>query len=61
MGRLGTAVEVADVIVFIASSSAHWINGRNIAVDGLEQPYAPIGRRPFSQASPKTAVIGSSI
>jgi 3-oxoacyl-[acyl-carrier protein] reductase len=47
MGRLGTAEEVADVIVFIASSRAHWINGRNIAVDGLEQPYAPIGRRPF--------------
>jgi len=47
MGRLGTAEEVADVIVFIASSRAHWINGRNIAVDGLEQPYAPTGRRPF--------------
>ena len=47
MGRLGTAKEVADVIVFIASSRAHWINGRNIAVDGLEQPYAPVGRRPF--------------
>jgi 3-oxoacyl-[acyl-carrier protein] reductase len=47
MGRLGTAEEVADVIVFIASSRAHWINGRNIAVDGLEQPYAPIARRPF--------------
>jgi NAD(P)-dependent dehydrogenase (short-subunit alcohol dehydrogenase family) len=42
-----TAEEVADVTVFIASSRAHWINGRNIAVDGLEQPYAPIGRRPF--------------
>jgi 3-oxoacyl-[acyl-carrier protein] reductase len=47
MGRLGTAEEVADVIVFIASSRAHWINGRNISVDGLEQPYAPVGRRPF--------------
>jgi NAD(P)-dependent dehydrogenase (short-subunit alcohol dehydrogenase family) len=47
MGRLGTAEEVADVIVFTTSSRAHWINGRNIAVDGLEQPYAPIGRRPF--------------
>ncbi len=46
MGRLGTVAEVADVIVFIASPRAHWINGRNIAVDGLEQPYAPIGRRP---------------
>ncbi len=47
MGRLGTADEVADVIVFAASPRAHWINGRNIAVDGLEQPHAPLGRRPF--------------
>jgi NAD(P)-dependent dehydrogenase (short-subunit alcohol dehydrogenase family) len=27
MGRLGTADEVADVIVFITSPRAHWING----------------------------------
>ena len=47
MGRLGAVEEVADVIVFVASPRAHWINGRNIAVDGLEQPYAPLGRRPF--------------
>ncbi len=47
MGRLGTAEEVADVIVFIASPSAHWINGRNIPVDGLEQPHAPLDRRPY--------------
>jgi len=47
MGRLGTAEEVADVIAFLASPRAHWINGRNIAVDGLEQPYAPADRRPF--------------
>jgi 3-oxoacyl-[acyl-carrier protein] reductase len=47
MGRLGTAEEVADVIVFAASPRAHWINGRNIPVDGLEQPYAPIDRRPY--------------
>jgi 3-oxoacyl-[acyl-carrier protein] reductase len=47
MGRLGTAEEVADVIVFTASPRAHWINGRNIAVDGLEQPHAPLDRRPF--------------
>jgi 3-oxoacyl-[acyl-carrier protein] reductase len=46
MGRLGTAEEVADVIVFIASPRAHWINGRNIPVDGLEQPHAPLDRRP---------------
>jgi len=47
MGRLGTAEEVADVIVFIASSRAYWINGRNIAVDGLEQPHPPLDRRPY--------------
>ena len=47
MGRLGTAEEVADVIAFIASPRAHWINGRNIPVDGLEQPHAPRDRRPF--------------
>jgi len=49
MGRLGTAEEVADVIVFIASPRAYWINGRNIAVDGLEQPHPP------SRASPEPA------
>jgi hypothetical protein len=38
MGRLGTAEEVADVIAFLGSPRAHWINGRNIPVDGLEQP-----------------------
>ena len=47
MGRLGTAEEVADVIVFIASPRAHWINGRNIPADGLEQPHAPPDRRPY--------------
>jgi 3-oxoacyl-[acyl-carrier protein] reductase len=47
MGRLGTVEEVADVIVFIASPRAHWINGRNIPVDGLEQPHAPLDRRPY--------------
>ena len=47
MGRLGTAEEVADIIVFTASPRAHWINGRNIPVDGLEQPYPPADRRPF--------------
>jgi NAD(P)-dependent dehydrogenase (short-subunit alcohol dehydrogenase family) len=47
MGRLGTVEEVADVIVFLASPRAHWINGRNIPVDGLEQPYPPIDWRPY--------------
>jgi NAD(P)-dependent dehydrogenase (short-subunit alcohol dehydrogenase family) len=47
MGRLGKADEVADVVVFLASPRAHWINGRNIPVDGLEQPYAALDRRPY--------------
>jgi 3-oxoacyl-[acyl-carrier protein] reductase len=47
MGRLGTAEEVADVIVFVASPRAYWINGRNIPVDGLEQPHAPLDHRPY--------------
>ncbi len=47
MGRLGTVEEVADVIAFLASPRAHWINGRNIPVDGLEQPHPPRDRRPF--------------
>jgi 3-oxoacyl-[acyl-carrier protein] reductase len=36
MGRLGRPEEVADAIVFLASPRAHWINGRNLPVDGLE-------------------------
>ena len=47
MGRLGATEEVADVIVFAASPRAYWINGRNIPVDGLEQPYPPLDRRAF--------------
>ena len=39
--------EVADVIVFIASPRAYWINGRNIPMDGLEQPHAPLDRRAY--------------
>jgi 3-oxoacyl-[acyl-carrier protein] reductase len=47
MGRLGMAEEIADVIVFLASPRGYWINGRNIPVDGLEQPQAPLDRRPY--------------
>src|ERR1700722_6720669 len=43
MGRLGKPEEVADVILFLASPRANWINGRNIPVDGLEQP-VPVER-----------------
>lgn len=38
MGRLGSPQEVADAVVFTASPRANWINGRNVPVDGLEQP-----------------------
>jgi 3-oxoacyl-[acyl-carrier protein] reductase len=41
MGRLGTPEEVADVVVFVASPRAHWINGRHIPVDGCQQPVPP--------------------
>jgi len=43
MGRLGKPEEVADIVVFLASPRANWINGRNIPVDGLEQP-VPVER-----------------
>jgi 3-oxoacyl-[acyl-carrier protein] reductase len=35
-GRLGTPEEVADVVVFVLSDRASWINGANIAVDGAQ-------------------------
>jgi len=47
MGRLGTAEEVADVVVFLASPRANWINGRHIPVDGLEQPVPVREGRPW--------------
>jgi len=47
MGRLGKPEEVADVIVFLASPRSNWINGRNIPVDGLEQPSPVRERRPW--------------
>jgi 3-oxoacyl-[acyl-carrier protein] reductase len=33
-GRLGTADEVAEVALFLASDAARWITGQTIAVDG---------------------------
>lgn len=34
--RLGTAAEVADVVTFLLSRRAQWINGANICVDGAQ-------------------------
>jgi 3-oxoacyl-[acyl-carrier protein] reductase len=47
MGRLGAPEEVAEVIVFMASPRSHWVNGRNIPVDGLEQPVPAPGYKPW--------------
>ncbi|MCF3946227.1 SDR family oxidoreductase [Acidiphilium sp. AL] len=33
-GRFGTAEEVAEVALFLASPAARWVTGQNIAVDG---------------------------
>ena len=35
-GRLGSPDEVADVVAFVLSERAAWINGTNIAVDGAQ-------------------------
>jgi 3-oxoacyl-[acyl-carrier protein] reductase len=35
-GRLGTPEEVADVVAFVLSERASWINGANISVDGAQ-------------------------
>ncbi|AEH09283.1 MULTISPECIES: SDR family NAD(P)-dependent oxidoreductase [Protofrankia] len=35
-GRLGTAEEVADVVTFLLSDRARWINGAHIPVDGAQ-------------------------
>jgi 3-oxoacyl-[acyl-carrier protein] reductase len=35
-GRLGAPEEVADVVAFLLSERAEWINGANIAVDGAQ-------------------------
>ena len=35
-GRFGTAEEVADVVIFLASDRANWISGACINVDGCQ-------------------------
>jgi 3-oxoacyl-[acyl-carrier protein] reductase len=47
LGRLGTPEEIGHVVAFLSSPKSHWINGRHIAVDGLEQPFDRPGRTPF--------------
>lgn len=32
--RMGTADEIADVVAFLASPRASWVNGANVVVDG---------------------------
>lgn len=34
LGRLGTAKEVADAVLFLLSPAARWISGTNLVVDG---------------------------
>lgn len=34
VGRAGTADEIADLIVFLASDESHWIKGQDIVIDG---------------------------
>lgn len=35
-GRLGTVEEIADVVTFLLSNRASWINGAHICVDGAQ-------------------------
>ncbi|WP_439534795.1 SDR family NAD(P)-dependent oxidoreductase [Polymorphobacter sp.] len=34
LGRLGQPADIADIIVFLASPAARWVNGRTIIADG---------------------------
>jgi NAD(P)-dependent dehydrogenase (short-subunit alcohol dehydrogenase family) len=34
LGRLGTAADVVDVVLFLASDAARYVHGQNIVVDG---------------------------
>jgi len=34
LGRIGSAIDVADAVLFLLSSAARWISGANLIVDG---------------------------
>ena len=34
VGRPGTPEEVADIIMFLASSESHWMKGNDFTIDG---------------------------
>ena len=38
-GRLGRPEEVADVVTFLASARARWVNGACLVVDGYRSAY----------------------
>jgi glucose 1-dehydrogenase len=38
LGRLGTAHDIGDAVVFLASAAARYINGVNLPVDGGTSP-----------------------
>ena len=46
MGRLVDPEEVADAVVFLASSSASYVNGHTLVVDGGSS--LPLANTPFS-------------
>ena len=41
LGRAGTALDVALVVLFLCSAAARWINGANIAADGGHEGSTP--------------------
>jgi 3-oxoacyl-[acyl-carrier protein] reductase len=47
-GRLGAPEEVADVVVFLSSARASWVNGAMIPVDGAQRQ-SSVDRRDRSQ------------